>query len=152
MKKERADQLTLIRQKAASFQAGCVPRRYRCLLKHGFASGVPGYNHEMRWACGLVVSLLVSAVLSAQQTHAPLLPCPEGASQSQCNPSKKEMKQARASFSRGLKLQEKAPDEAYEQFKQAADLVPRNVEYMTAREVARQQLVYNPTQRGNSAL
>jgi general secretion pathway protein D len=121
-------------------------------LKHGFTAGVPGYNREMRWACGLVVSLLVSAVMSAQQTHAPLLPCPEGASQSQCNPSKKEMKQARSAFSRGMKLQEGAPDEAYEEFKRAADLVPRNVEYMTTREVSRQQLVYNHIQRGNSEL
>ena len=121
-------------------------------MKHGFASGVPGYNHEMRWTCGIVVSLLVSAVLSAQQTHAPLLPCPEGASESQCNPSKKQIKQARAAFNRGMKLQEGAPDEAYDEFKRAAEMVPRNVEYMTAREVARQQLVYNHIQRGNSEL
>ncbi|MCU1268859.1 MAG: repeat protein [Acidobacteriaceae bacterium] len=120
-------------------------------MKHGFAAGVPGYNREMRWACGVVVSLLVSALLSAQ-THAPLLPCPEGASESQCNPSKKEIKQARAAFSRGMKLQGGAPDAAFEEFSRAAELVPRNVEYMTTREVARQQLVYNHIQRGNSEL
>ena len=121
-------------------------------MKHGFTAGVPGYNREMRWACCLVVSLLASALLSAQQNHAPLLPCPAGATESQCNPPKKDVHQARAAFSRGLKLQEKAPDEAYEEFKQAADLVPRNVEYMTAREVSRQQLVYNHIQRGSSEL
>ena len=121
-------------------------------MKRGFTAGVPGYNREMRWVCCLVVSLLVSAVLSTQQAYASLLPCPDGASEIQCNPPKKDVRQARAAFSRGLKLQEKAPDAAYEEFKRAADLVPRNVEYMTAREVARQQLVYNHIQRGNSEL
>ena len=62
------------------------------------------------------------------------------------------MKEAREAFSRGLKLQKTYPDQAYEQFQRASDLVPRNPEYMTAREVARQQLVYNHIERGNSEL
>jgi len=62
------------------------------------------------------------------------------------------MKEAHEAFSRGLKLQKTYPDQAYEQFQHANDLVPRNVEYMTAREVARQQLVYNHIERGNSEL
>lgn len=62
------------------------------------------------------------------------------------------MKEAREAFSRGLKLQKTYPDQAYEEFQRANDLVPRNAEYMTAREVARQQLVYNQIERGNSEL
>jgi type II secretory pathway component GspD/PulD (secretin) len=62
------------------------------------------------------------------------------------------MKEAREAFSRGLKLQKTYPDQAYELFQQANSLVPRNVEYMTAREVARQRLVYNHIERGNSEL
>ncbi|MGH9516378.1 MAG: hypothetical protein ACRD3P_11970 [Terriglobales bacterium] len=62
------------------------------------------------------------------------------------------MKEAREAFSRGLKLQKTYPDQAYELFQQASDLVPRNVEYVTAREVARQQLVYNHIERGDSEL
>jgi general secretion pathway protein D len=81
-----------------------------------------------------------------------VLPCPPAASEAQCNPSKKEMKEAREAFSRGLKLQKTYPDQAYEQFQRANDLVPRNPEYMTAREVARQQLVYNHIEHGNSEL
>ena len=121
-------------------------------MKHGFAAGVPGYNREMRRGWCLVVSLLTAVALNAQQVPAPLLPCPQGASEAQCNPPKKDVKQAREAFSRGLKLQKSAPDEAYEQFQRAAELVPRNVEYMTTREVALQQLVYNHIQRGNSEL
>jgi general secretion pathway protein D len=121
-------------------------------LKHGLAPGVPGYNREMRGAWCLVVSLLAAVALNAQQTPASLLPCPAGTSEVQCNPPKQDVKQAREAFSRGLKLQKNAPDEAYEHFQRAAELVPRNVEYMTAREVARQQLVYNHIQRGNSEL
>ena len=121
-------------------------------MKHGFAAGVPGYNREMRGAWYLVVSLLAAVALNAQQTPAPLLPCPEGANEAQCNPPKKDVKKARETFNRGLKLQKSVPDEAYEQFQRAAELVPRNVEYMTAREVARQQLVYNYIERGNSEM
>ncbi len=121
-------------------------------MKYGFGAGVPVYNREMRGACCLVVSILVAVALNAQQTPAPLLPCPDGASEAQCNPPKKDVKQAHEAFSRGLKLQKDAPDEAYKQFQQAAELVPRNIEYMTAREVARQQLVCDHIQRGNSEL
>jgi general secretion pathway protein D len=120
-------------------------------LKHGLATGAPGYNREMRWAGCVVVSLLASAALRAEQAP-PLLPCPPAATEAQCHPPKKDMKEARDAFSRGLKLQKDAPDEAYQQFRRAAELVPRNVEYMTAGEVARQQLVYSHIQRGNSEL
>jgi len=105
----------------------------------------------MRWAGCVVACLLASAALTAQQSPS-LLPCPPAASEAQCNPSKKELKEAREAFSRGLKLQKTYPDQAYEQFQHANDLAPRNLEYMTAREVARQQLVYNHIQRGNSEL
>ncbi|HXF14479.1 MAG TPA: hypothetical protein VN517_15090, partial [Terriglobales bacterium] len=106
----------------------------------------------MRWAGYVVACLLASVALSAQQPPPALLPCPPSASEAQCNPSRKEMKEAREAFSRGLKLQKTYPDQAYEQFQVANDLVPRNVEYLTAREVARQQLVYNHIERGNAEL
>ncbi len=119
-------------------------------MKHGLPPASAIYNRQMRWAGYVVVCLLASPLLSAEQAS-PLLPCPP-ASEAQCNPSKKELKEAREAFSRGLKLQKDSPDEAYEQYQRAAGLVPRNVEYMTAREVAKQQLVYNHIERGNSEL
>ena len=120
-------------------------------MKHGLSPYAPGYNREMRWVGCVVACLLACAALSAQQAP-PLLPCPRAASEAQCNPTKKEMREAHDAFSRGLKLQKTYPDQAYEQFQHANELVPRNAEYLTAREVARQQLVYNHIERGNSEL
>src|SRR5215475_8684458 len=113
---------------------------------------VPGYNQAMRW-CGelaLVISL-VQVQLSAKEAPA-LLPCPAGASEAQCNPSSHELKEAKVAFSRGLKIQEKSPDEAYREFERASNLAPRNVEYVTARELAKQQLVSKYIQRGSQEL
>src|SRR5437868_15517388 len=58
-------------------------------------------------------------------------------------------KQAAHDFRQGLKLQRKDPQRAFELFRQAADLEPKNAEYATARELARQQLVYAHIQEGN---
>src|SRR5215467_8070615 len=106
----------------------------------------------MRWSslAALLITLF-SLPLSAKETP-PLLPCPPGASEAQCNPSSHELKEAKAAFSRGLKVQEKSPDEAYREFERAANLAPRNVEYITARELAKQQLVSQYIQRGSHEL
>ncbi len=81
-----------------------------------------------------------------------MLPCPSGASPASCNASRTDEKEAKAAFSRAVKLQEKDLDQAYEQFARAAELVPRNVSYMTAREVARQRLVTKHIESGNAEL
>jgi len=99
-----------------------------------------------------VVAFVSTGLRAKQQPPDPLLPCSPGASQAACNPSRGDLKQAKAAFSRAMKLQEKDLDGAYEQFARAADLVPRNVDYMTAREVARQQLVTRYIERGNVEL
>ena len=44
------------------------------------------------------------------------------------------------------------PEAAFEKFEQASQLDPRNVEYVTAREFARQQLVMEALERGNKAM
>ena len=43
-------------------------------------------------------------------------------------------------------------DEALEEFETAAQLVPQDVEFLTARELVRQQLIYEHLERGNSSL
>ena len=85
---------------------------------------------------------------------APLLPCPEGSPEAvSCNPSKKELKEASAAFTKGLKLQrEKRQDEAFDQFETAARLAPKEVEFVTARELTRQQLVFDHLERGNDEM
>src|SRR5262249_24577841 len=106
----------------------------------------------MRW-CAVFALLIafLSVTLGAKETPA-LLPCPPGASEAQCNPSSQESKEAKAAFSKGLKIQPKDPDQALREFERAANLVPRNVEYITARELARQQLVSKYILRGNEEL
>jgi general secretion pathway protein D len=119
---------------------------------------VPGYNRAMRWSrCLAFVTVFVSTLAldassSDQKNPVTLLPCPPSASSTQCNPSRHDQKEAKAAFARGLKLQPTNPDEAVKEFEHAAELVPRNVEYMTARETARQQLVFKHIERGNTEL
>ena len=113
---------------------------------------VPVYNQVMRW-CAFLALLTALLALDLRAEKAPaLLPCPTGASESQCNPSSHELKEAKAAFSRGLKIQPKDPDQAYREFEQAANLAPRNVDYITARELTKQQLVSKYIQRGNDEL
>ena len=71
----------------------------------------------------------------------------------QCIPSKKDLKEARAAFSRGLHLQShKQWEQAFAQFDEAARLVPRDTQFVTAREMAKAQLVFDHVERGNALL
>jgi general secretion pathway protein D len=79
----------------------------------------------------------------ASATAAPVIPIP----------SKADLKNAQKEFKLGLKLKQKnEADQAYEHFRHAAELDPRNVSYLTAREVAKQLVVYDQIERGNKAL
>ncbi|HVO61864.1 MAG TPA: hypothetical protein VMT53_13075 [Terriglobales bacterium] len=52
-----------------------------------------------------------------------------------------------------MKLEKaKRLEEALEQFEAASNLVPRDIDFATARETTRQELVYDHMQRGNAAL
>ena len=117
-----------------------------------FTLRVPSYNQEMRWAVVLVVIAFTGVGLCADQQPLAMLPCPPGASEATCNPSHHDLKEARSAFTHGVKLQKSDPEQAYGDFDRAAQLVPRNVEYLTARELARQQLVYTHIERGNVEL
>ena len=101
----------------------------------------------------LAAAAALSTPLAAGEEKAtPLLPCPPGASEAQCNPSRHDIKQAKAAFEHALKIQQRAPDQAFTEFERAANLVPRNLEYVTARELSKQQLVSRNVERGNSDL
>jgi len=109
----------------------------------------------------LLPPLLLILVLQAfaLATDAPMAAAPHkfcvsnttGASA--CDVSKQDLKEAKTAFSHGLKLQrEQRFDEALEEFETAAQLVPQDVEFLTARELVRQQLIYEHLERGNSSL
>jgi general secretion pathway protein D len=70
-----------------------------------------------------------------------------------CKAPAKDLKAAREAFARGLALQhEKKLDQAFSEFEEASRLVPQNLEYVTAREMLRQQVVASHLERGNDNL
>jgi len=80
-------------------------------------------------------------------------PCSDAPGAPVCHAAATDLKAARKAFSRGLKLQhDKNLDEAFAEFEQAARLIPQNMEYLTAREMVRQQLVTAHIERGNDDL
>jgi hypothetical protein len=117
-----------------------------------FALQVPRYNQDMRWAVVLVVIAVTGVGVWAETPKLALLPCPPGASEAACNPSHQDLKTAKKAFAHGIKLQKDDPEQAYHELDRAAQLVPRNMEYLTARELARQQLVYTHIEQGNKEL
>ena len=106
----------------------------------------------MRWGWSAVaIAVFAAAALAADEPqNLALLPCPQGAKEPACNPSKEDLKKSKTAFSKALQLQKAEHfDEAYEEFDTAARLVPKNVEYVTALALVRQQLVFDHLQRGN---
>jgi general secretion pathway protein D len=70
-----------------------------------------------------------------------------------CGVSRQELKRGQRDFARGLKLQKAGKSaEAFDAFDAAARVVPRDLEYATAREIVRQKLVYDHVQKGNTLL
>jgi tetratricopeptide (TPR) repeat protein len=70
-----------------------------------------------------------------------------------CVVSKKDAKEAREAYARGLKLEgQQRWQEAFAQFDRASRLVPRDVQYLTARELVKAQLVFNDMESGNALL
>lgn len=98
------------------------------------------------------VVVLGCALAAAADTPSPKVPCFTAAA-TDCGVPASEMKQARKLYERGAKLKAaKHDEEALDYFERASRLVPRNVEFATAREMTRQALVFAHIQRGNELL
>jgi general secretion pathway protein D len=112
----------------------------------------------MRWllagALCMMATLRVAADPPASTDSQPALSlCSESPGAPPCQAPAKDLKAARHAFARGLKLERsKKLDEAFGQFQEAARLVPQDVEYLTARELVRQQLAAQHLERGNDRL
>src|SRR5689334_11210228 len=100
----------------------------------------------------LAASLAVPAcTLADDQAPSAPLACNNGlAGGVNCIVTKSDLKQAKAAFQRGVKLhdQEKLPA-ALAEFEDASRLAPRNVQYLTAREMVKAKLVFGHVQAGN---
>jgi general secretion pathway protein D len=70
-----------------------------------------------------------------------------------CVASPMELKEARAAYNRGGKLQEhQRLEEAFDKFDEASRLAPQEVSFFEAREVVKAQLVYRHTEHGDALL
>lgn len=70
-----------------------------------------------------------------------------------CIPTKKDLKEAREAFSRGLKLNEhQQTEKAFAQFDRALRLVPQDPQFLTARETLKARLVFQHVEAGNRFL
>ena len=100
----------------------------------------------------LSASLSVSARAVADE-HAPAAPvaCNNGlVGGVNCIVTKSDLKQAKAAFQRGVKLHNQENLEAaLSEFEDASRLSPRNVQYLTAREMVKAKLVFGHVQAGN---
>ena len=68
-------------------------------------------------------------------------------------PSPSDVAEAKRQFAAGTRLKSSGQTQAaFEKFQRASQLDPRNVEYATAREFARQKLVMEALDRGNKAM
>jgi general secretion pathway protein D len=91
---------------------------------------------------------------SGNDSSAPPISCGNGIPGGiNCLVSKKELKEARNAFREGMKLQDhQRLEEAFTQFNTASRLAPQNMQFLTARELVKAQLIFDHIQRGNLLL
>ena len=118
----------------------------------------------MRLLVGIVAAFVLSLAMCAQEAPtassnaAPPGEAPPAEAASATTivpppPTKKDVAAAKQLFAAGVRLKSSGKmQEAFEKFTQAARLDPRSVEYLTAREMTRQQLVMDALERGNKAM
>lgn len=104
--------------------------------------------------CLLVLVAVPLFADSDASVETPIISCGNGVpGGSSCTPSKKDEKEARTAYARGLKLEEhKHVDEAFLEFDEASRLVSEDTKFFAAREVAKSQLVFQHTERGDALL
>lgn len=108
----------------------------------------------------LAGALVVANLAASAPTHAADTPssmpisCANGLVGSlNCIPSKKDLKDSREAFERGVKLHNhQRLEEAFAQFDEATRLNPQSVRYLAAREGVKAKLVFGHIQRGNLLL
>jgi general secretion pathway protein D len=98
--------------------------------------------------------VLAAAASASDQPPSPCVPAGvPGCAAAAPQPSPRQAKEAREAFRRGLKLDSSGKTlQAFGAFEEASKLEPRNVEYLSAREITRQKLVYEHLERGNTQL
>lgn len=116
----------------------------------------------MRRATSIVVLCLLARIpaFAGQGTSRPadpdppVLSCGNGAPGAlTCIASPKDLKEARADYNNGRKLQQhQRLEEAFAKFDEASRLAPDNATFLSARELLKAQLVYQHTEKGDALL
>jgi hypothetical protein len=111
-------------------------------------------------AAGILAATLTPALFAAGDdpakapTVAPTPSCGDGMPGGvHCTTSKEEFKLARNEYKQGVKLQtDQRLEEAFDRYDEAARLAPRNMQFLTARELVKAQLVFNHVEKGNALM
>jgi Flp pilus assembly secretin CpaC len=114
----------------------------------------------MRCAFFIFTNVLLAVLASVpsfavtDSVQAPVISCGDGIPGGvNCAPSKDDLKQARNAYAHGLKLQgHHHIEEAFLQFDEASRLVSHDIRFLSAREMAKSQLVFQRTARGDALL
>jgi general secretion pathway protein D len=104
---------------------------------------------------GFLWAAMASSLLNADDTlSAPPTTCGTGIPGGvNCVVTKEEKKEARRAYDRGVKLRDQQQlEDAFDEFDQAARLVPQDAHFLSARELVKAQIVFNHVQRGNAFL
>jgi len=67
-----------------------------------------------------------------------------------CGVNKRALKLGRRAYEKGLKLQERHPEDAFVEFDEAVHQVPRNFDYLSTRELLRQQMAMHHVKAANA--
>jgi len=136
-------------------------QRYEVLMACALPEQSKLESLEMRRTAFIIAVGLVTANLAVfafaaadDPSSAPPVSCANGVPGGvNCIVSKKEMKQAHSAFREGVKFEEEQRlQEALDRFDKASRLAPQNMQFLTAREVVKAQLVFNHVQQGNALL
>lgn len=108
------------------------------------------------FSAGVLAATLAVSACAVADDQAPSAPiaCNNGlVGGVNCIVTKSDLKQAKAAFQRGVKLHDQENlQAALAEFEDASRLAPRNVEYLTAREVVKAKVVFGHIQAGNRFL
>ncbi|MFI5089857.1 MAG: hypothetical protein ACHP7P_07345 [Terriglobales bacterium] len=102
------------------------------------------------WAVLVCLAAIAASAADTAAEKKPPVPCTiEG---NNCEAPAKDLRRASAIYWQGVKLRQKDLARAYQEFTEAAQLVPGNVDYATARELARTALAQEHIESGNRLL
>jgi len=104
------------------------------------------------WSAAAVACLMTIAAGGADTAAEKKPPVPCSIEANDCQAPAKDLRRAASIYWHGVKMREKDLAWAYQDFSEAAELVPGNIDYTSARELARVELAQQHIESGNRML